>query len=307
MSGASVRQLRDGFRWGHRPAVPRTAVAHRPVHERREFGTGWARSPVARAARAAIQAGALTPLVHAEVTPVVHGLDRLAALGDQPCVIVANHASHLDTAVLLTALPPEVRRRTAVAAAADYFFDAWWRAAGTALVFATVPIERRGGAPSRTPSRLLAQGWNVVVFPEGTRSRDGWLGRFRLGAATLALERGVPVLPVAIRGTHAAMPRGRAWPAPGRPQVHVLFGPPLQPRPDDTAAELSLRVAAAIERLLDEDATDWWSSLRRSNAGGTPIGAAPEPGSVVAATWRRRWEGSRPVDAATPARQRVWR
>jgi len=300
--GTSLRQLSRDFRWGHRAAVPASAQVHAPVRTAREFSTGWARTPAARAVRAVLQTGALAPVVRAEVTPQISGLDRLRLLGDSAAVVVMNHASHLDTAVLLTALPARLRRRTAVAAAADYFFDAWWRAAGTALLFGTVPIERRGGTPSRTPGRLLDDGWLVVVFPEGTRSPDGWVGRFRLGAAALALEHGVPVLPVAVRGSGTAMPRGRSWPVPGRPRVHLTFGAPLHARDGETAPELTTRVSAEVERLLDEDATDWWSSLRRAAGGATPSAAGPE-----AAAWRRRWEGSRPVVPPAEAQPRVWR
>ena len=86
-----------------------------------------------------------------------------------PALFVANHSSHLDTAVLLTTLPKERRRRTAVAAAADYFFDVWWRASGSSIAFNTFPIERKGGSLSSTPADLIADGWSIVVYPEGTR------------------------------------------------------------------------------------------------------------------------------------------
>jgi len=297
-SAPSVRQLARGFRWGHPPAVPAGAVAHRPPRAPREFPTRWARTPAARAARAALQVGGLVPLVHAEVRPAVAGAEVLDAVRG-PCVLVANHSSHLDSAVLLTALPAEWRRRTAVAAAADYFFDAWWRAAGTALVFGTVPIERRGGAPSRTPGELLAAGWNVVVFPEGTRSVDGRLGRFRSGAAVLALTAGVPLLPVAIRGSYAAMPRGRSWPRPGRPPVRLRFGPPLHPVPGEDAPALTARLRAEVARLLEEDSTDWWSSLHR------PASPQPPAGAPAASSWRHAWAASAPPGEPSP-RARVW-
>ena len=135
-------------------------------------------------------------------------------------IFVANHASHLDTPLILLSLPDEWRRRTAVAAAADYFFDTWWRAVGSALLFNTFPIDRRGGAMSTTPGEVLADGWSLVIFPEGTRSKDGWMGKFRMGAAFLAREHGVPVVPVAHRGhlrRHAARP-GLAEPGP--PPAH---------------------------------------------------------------------------------------
>ena len=140
-----------------------------------------------------------------------------------------------------------------------------------------------------------------MVFPEGTRSPDGWTARFRPGAAALALGAGAPLLPVAVRGAYAAMPRGRSWPAPGRPRVHVVFGDPLRAMPGEDALALTARAQAEVARLLDEDTTDWWSSLRRAARGVQPSLDAPP-----AASWRRTWEASRPVQAGPATGARVW-
>ena len=298
---SSLSRLARDFRWGHLPAVPATAPRREvvPVAER---STAWARTPLARGVRAVAQAGALAPLVRAEVRLQVSGAERLTALGDEAAVLVLNHTSHLDTAALLTALPSSVRARTVVAAAADYFFTSWWKAAGTALVFGTVPIERRGGAPTDTPARLLAQGWNVVVYPEGRRSYDGWSTRFRPGAAALALACGAPIVPVAVRGSYTAMPRGRSWPAPGRPRVSVVFGDPLRAVPGDDALSFAGRAQSEVARLLDEDETDWWSSLRRASAAEQPALHGPPAGS-----WRRTWASTRPVEPPASAGPQVWR
>jgi 1-acyl-sn-glycerol-3-phosphate acyltransferase len=232
-----------------------------------------------------------------------------------PAVFVANHSSHLDAPLLLCCLPPEVRERTAVTAAADYFFASMWRAVSTALVFGTVPIERRGGAPSTTPVDLLAAGWNLVIFPEGTRSADGMVSRFRFGAAQLALTQGVPLIPVGIRGSYAAMPRGQSWPKPGRPPVTVRFGSPIHPRPGEDLRGLTARLSDEVARLLDEDATTWWEAVRRpadtSGAAGTPLsgtlggGGAASGGGVGGgaagiARWRRIWAATEPPDPAGP-------
>lgn len=298
---SSLARLARDFRWGHVRQVPATAPRAELVPAA-ESSTAWARTPLARSVRAVAQGAGLAPLVHAEVRLRVEGVERLTALGDEAAVLVLNHTSHLDTAALLTALPPAVRARTVVAAAADYFFTSWWKAAGTALVFGTVPIERRGGAPTTTPARLLASGWNVVVYPEGTRSPDGWPGRFRPGAAALALSCGAPVVPIAVRGSYAAMPRGRSWPAPGRPRVGLRFGDPVRPRAGEDALALTVRISAEVARLLDEDATDWWSSLRRAAEGDQPALAAPP-----AASWRRTWESTRPVEPTGHGGPQVWR
>lgn len=297
---SSLARLARDFRWGHVPSVPATAP-RREVVPAREMSTAWARTPLARGVRAVAQAGALAPLVRAEVRLQVTGAARLTALGDEAAVLVLNHTSHLDTAALLTALPPPMRSRTVVAAAADYFFTSWWKAAGTALVFGTVPIERRGGAPTDAPARLLAQGWNVVVYPEGSRSYDGWPTRFRPGAAALALTCGAPIVPVAVRGSYTAMPRGRSWPAPGRPRVSLVFGDPLRAAPGEQALAFAGRAQAEVARLLDEDETDWWSSLRRANSGEQPALQGPPTGS-----WRRTWASTRPVEPTSTGGPRVW-
>ena len=203
-----LRTVARGWRWGRRPLLPRSAETFAPQPRQAVFPTDWSRTGPARALREVAQKGGLAPLFRSQVRTHVEGLDVLDGV-DGPVIFVANHASHLDTPLILLSLPDEWRRRTAVAAAADYFFDTWWRAVGSAVLFNTFPIDRRGGVMATTPGDVLADGWSLVVFPEGTRSKDGWMGRFRSGAAWLAVEHGVPVVPVAHRGTFAAMPRGR--------------------------------------------------------------------------------------------------
>jgi 1-acyl-sn-glycerol-3-phosphate acyltransferase len=254
-------------------------------------------------AREVAQKGGLEPLFRSQVRTDVQGLDVLDRI-EGPVIFAANHASHLDTPLVLLSLPDEWRRRTAVAAAADYFFDTWWRAVGSSLVFNTFPIDRRGGTMATTPGEVLADGWSLVIFPEGTRSQDGWMGNFRMGAAFLALEHGVPVVPVAHRGTFAAMPRGQNWPSKGRRQLTIRFGEPLSPRPGEGVREFAPRIKAAVAALLDEDKTTWWESRQRAAAGATP-----DPSGPQVAQWRRVWEQSEsPVSSEGPAsRLRAWR
>ena len=295
-----VREVARGWRWGRRPLVPRSAEPFAPPSEPGEFPTEWARTPAGRIARAAIQRFVLRPLVWTETAPRVHGLDHLEGLRG-PLVFVSNHSSHLDAPLILCSLPERWRRRTAVGAAADYFFDVWWRAAGTALVFNAFPVERSVGRRlSDTPWRLLQEGWSIVVFPEGTRSRDGWVGRFRPGAARLCIGAGVPAVPVAIRGSFAAMPRGRGWPMPGRYPVAVRYGPPLFPESDETAGSFMRRLSDAVARLWDEDRDDWWSAQVRAARGTTPPPAGPE-----GPRWLRVWEATRPLPRRR-TRPRVW-
>jgi 1-acyl-sn-glycerol-3-phosphate acyltransferase len=283
--------------------VPRSAEAFVEDRESSVFSTAWSRKPTARALREVAQKGGLEPIFRSQVRPYVQGLDVLQRV-KPPVLFVANHASHLDTPLILLSLPDEWRRRTAVAAAADYFFDTWWRAVGSAVVFNTFPIERRGGSMAATPGQVIAEGWNLVVFPEGTRSPDGWLGKFRMGAAWLAVEQQVPVIPVAHRGTYNAMPRGQGWPSRGRRPVTIRFGEPLMPGEGESARDFAPRVRDGVAALLDEDATSWWDARRRAAAGTTPDPAGPE-----VAQWRRVWSQSVPPEVGgAGARTRVaWR
>ena len=295
-----LQRMAHGWRWSRRPLVPRSAEPWALESEGREFPTAWARTPAARTVRAAIQTYGLKPLVWAETAPRVHGLDVLEGLRP-PLIFVSNHTSHLDTPLILCSLPPAWRDRTAVGAAADYFFDAWWRATATAIAFNAFPVERRGtGQVGETPGRLLEGGWNLMLFPEGTRSPDGWAHKFRNGVAHLATTYDVPVVPIGIRGSYAAMPRGRGWPRPGRHPISIRYGVPLRPEAGEDVSDFTERVRGAIGELLDEDATTWFGAMSRAASGATPDPAGPE-----IARWRRVWESTRPLPRAEPPR--AWR
>ena len=295
-----LRALASGWRWGKRALVPRSAERFQPLDDWKEFPTAWARTPAARAVRSFVLRNLFGPLVRNETHVRVEGLDVLDELRP-PVMFVSNHSSHLDTPLVLCSLPARWRDRTAVGAAADYFFDVRWRAASTALVFNTFPIERQGsGRGIDTARRLVGEGWNLLVFPEGTRSRDGWVQRFRHGTARLSIECALPMVPIAIRGAYAAMPRGRAWPIRGRYPVSVRFGPPLHPDRREDHRQLSARLMQAVSRLWDEDRTTWWESLKREAAGETPRPTGPQ-----AARWRRVWEASRSIGGQAP--RTAWR
>ena len=258
--------------------------------------TGWAQLAPVRALRGFVQVVGVKSVMRNELAVEVYGLDELRQLV-RPVLFVANHASHLDTAILLSTLPAAYRRRTAVGIVGDYFFDSWVRASASAIAFNTFPIEQNG-VLTTTAAQLLAKGWSVVVFPEGTRSSDGFVRPFQMGAARLALECRVPVIPVGILGTYAAMPRGSYWPVPGRPRVSVRYGTPMLPRPDVTPPEFAPKIEEAVKSLLAEDAASWWK---------THTGAAvvPEP---PAASWRRIWQQSDPpIKGGRPPKVQIWR
>jgi 1-acyl-sn-glycerol-3-phosphate acyltransferase len=142
-----------------------------------------------------------------------------------------------------------------VVAAADYFFSRWWTAAAVSLAFGTVPIERKPGAAASGSAgeidRLVEQGWNLVLFPEGTRTRTGSMGRFKPGAAYMAIRHSIPIVPVRLTGTHEMMPVGASW-ARQHPLV-VHFGDALVPRPGETNRALTLRLRRALDELARQD------------------------------------------------------
>jgi 1-acyl-sn-glycerol-3-phosphate acyltransferase len=184
------------------------------------------------------------PLIALYTRRRVEGLEHLDGV-TSPAVFVANHCSHIDTPVILRALPWSRRRRTAVAAAADYFYTRRLLAQVVSLAFNTVPVERTARLEPDCASvldRLLGDNWSLVVFAEGTRSRDGTVGPLQSGAAVLAAQHGLPIVPVYITGTHATMPPGRRWMRRGRgrrrQELRVVFGPPISPRPREERREV---------------------------------------------------------------------
>jgi 1-acyl-sn-glycerol-3-phosphate acyltransferase len=225
----------------------------------KKMDVSWARGTSAGLVRGGILAGILAPLLYLYIRHRVHGRDVLGAEMTEPVIFVANHNSHLDTPTILRAMPPEWRKRTAVAAAADYFYKSRWRAWSAALVFNTVPMGRTGGGLSSGASdhvhELIADGWNLLIFPEGTRSRDGEIGKVKSGAAVLAAQHGLSIVPIWVGGTHEAMPPGQNWPTrvrgrffSRRVEVIVRFGEPIPPRDPSDRREVMAEVRAFWER-----------------------------------------------------------
>jgi 1-acyl-sn-glycerol-3-phosphate acyltransferase len=196
-----------------------------------------------------------------------------------PFVLVANHCSHLDTAVIVAKMPYSIVRHLAVGAAADHFFNKNKRVGklATSVSFNAYPIHRQSGgdkAEKGLSRRLLTSGVPVLIYPEGTRSRTGELGTFRPGVAALCVDMGVPCIPVALRGTAEAMPVGRSWPVAGRPVVQMRIGSPLRPMPDEDAIAFNTRMMAAVSTLQGQ-----------GRPVGRPVKRAPVHGIACAANY----------------------
>lgn len=298
-----LRLLRHGRDWRGRSTVPRSADPWILDGKPRDLSNQWARSRPAMAARAILRGGLLRPVTWSQTQPVVEGSDYLENLRG-PVVFVANHSSHLDAPLIVGSLPKRFADRLAVGAAADYFFDARWRAVTSALFFNTFPVERHGAGRQRSQAvELLEQKWSLLLFPEGTRSEDGTMGVFKAGVAQLCVANQVPVVPVALRGAYMAMPRGRNWPVPGRPRVAVRYGRPLYPAEGEGFRELRDRMMRAVARLAAEEDQGWYGAMRAEIDGTLEVPS--RRGDVPKASrWRRTWESTRPL--ADRSRRRVW-
>ncbi len=281
------------------PTVPRgVEVPEEPPSLGADYDTAWARSPGARVARGVIAEGPMRLVVRSLADPEIFGTDRLedwrrgdSTNGDDephPLIFAPNHHSHLDTALMVRAVPFTWRRRLVVAAAADYFFDQRWKATLAALSLNAIPIDREstGRKSADMIRQLVDDGWSLVIYPEGGRSPDGWGQDFKGGAAYLSARTGAPVVPVFIDGTGSIFGKGMKRPRPGR--TRVVFGSPMRPDDGESTRRFGTRIEAAVTTLADEATTDYWTARRRAAAGTSPRLGGPEYTG-----WRRQWDLSK--------------
>lgn len=183
------------------------------------------------------------------IAPVYEGLAHAA--GTAPRIFLANHLSTLDIWVVAPALPDTTR----FVSKRSIF---WIPVLGQAMAVAGfIPIDRsdrtRAIRSLGRAAQRIRDGESVILFPEGTRSRDGKLGRFKRGAFHLAIEAGVPVVPVAISGTGKVVRPRSIVVRPG--PVRVTFLPPIDVglfAPDDLDGLLA-RTRNAIVACLEPD------------------------------------------------------
>jgi 1-acyl-sn-glycerol-3-phosphate acyltransferase len=173
---------------------------------------------------------------------------------DGSFVLIANHASHLDTLCLLSALPLHRLHRAFPAAAADYFCKSALRSFLAAVFVNALPFDR-SFVPLRSLSmcaRLLqSRGTILILFPEGTRSGGSEPGEFKTGVALLAAGRDIPVVPCHLAGTHAALPKGARFPRPRA--VRLTVGAPRLythlPATKESAKTICRELRDAVMRL----------------------------------------------------------
>jgi 1-acyl-sn-glycerol-3-phosphate acyltransferase len=173
-------------------------------------------------------------------------------------VLAANHQSFCDSLFL----PLAVTRRVTYLAKAEYFDS--WKTAWFFRAVGQIPVRRGGGDASEralaTAREVLGRGHIVGLYPEGTRADDRAVHRGRTGVARLAMECGVPVIPVGVDGTDRVQPIGQRWLRPFQ-RVTIRFGPPMLlersavetvPIPDATGGDQRAIGTAALRKFTDE-------------------------------------------------------
>ncbi len=160
----------------------------------------------------------------------IFGRDNLSLING-PAIFVPNHQSHMDTPVIMSALPAEIQDNLFFGAAADRWFvkgkkklilQPWYQS----LALGNFPIIRGGGSKSLDYAKtLLDKEKHICIFPEGTRSTTSELGKFRHGVSILAREKQVPLVPVVLKGLREMRPKGSREITPG--PVSVTFLEPI--------------------------------------------------------------------------------
>ncbi len=222
------------------------------------------------------------PALKALGRPKVSGLENIP---DGPAILVSNHLAVVDSFYLPLAVP----RRIYFLAKSDYFTGTGVKGAFKRWFFSAsgqIPIDRTGadaaaGALKAARSKL-DQGELMCLYPEGTRSYDGRLYKGKTGAARIALEAGVPVLPVAMVGTDKLNPPGTVLPRPH--QIEVRIGKPLDfSRYEGMSGNRFIERAVTDEfmyelmRLSGQDYVDMYAATLKNDPD------APEPGASLAA------------------------
>lgn len=184
----------------------------------------------------------------------VEGVEHLPAR--PPFVMIANHASHLDALVLASAMPWRLRRSVFPIAAGDVFFETPAVALFSAMMLNALPMWRKrcGSHAMQELRERLIEGPSIyILFPEGTRSRDGSMGKFKPGLGMIVAGSPVPVVPCHLEGAFAASPPGTRMPRPL--PMRLRIGPPLTfaETGNDRAGwqEITARSEAAVAALRD--------------------------------------------------------
>lgn len=229
------------------------------------------------------------PLLRVAYRPWVEGRGNVPR--DGAAILAGNHLAVIDSFLLPLMLPRQVK----FLAKSEYFTGKGLKGRVTAWFMSgigTVPIDRSGGAASeaaiRTGLRILGDGDLLGIYPEGTRSPDGRLYKAKTGVARMALETGVPVIPVVMVGTDEAQPVGRT--IPRFMPLGARIGEPLDfsHLSHKSADHVTLRrvadeITEAILALSDQEYVDVYAATEKA---GTSAGRPSTPATRYLPTQR---------------------
>ena len=231
----------------------------------------------------------LGPVITVFYRPEVEGRQNIPVRG--AAIIASNHQSFSDHFFL----PLFVPRKITFLAKSDYFTGRGLKGRLTAVFFrgaGQLPIDRSGGRASdaalRTGLRLLGRGELLGIYPEGTRSPDGRLYRGKTGVARMALEAGVPVIPVAMLGTFEVQPPGRRfWRLTPVGPVRVVIGPALDfSRYEGMATDrfvlrsITDEIMYELMRLSEQEYVDVYAATMKERLAARRSGAWEHPDGV---------------------------
>ncbi|HEX5707949.1 MAG TPA: AMP-binding protein [Pyrinomonadaceae bacterium] len=224
----------------------------------------WAQRPPFTWLRVALLYAVILPITALLCWARVSGREHVERLRG-PVLFISNHITFVDHALILSALPGSLRRRFAIAQEGERL--RWWRRApeGThalrrlqwlaqyvlvVLFFNTFSLPQKSGfrRSFAYAGEAVDRGFNLLVFPEGTRTEDGALKPFMGGTGVLATKLGVPVVPVRIEGLFELKQRGRKFFAPPG-SVRVTFGEPVKFAPDEDPAEVTRELERRVAAL----------------------------------------------------------
>ena len=223
--------------------------------------------------------GALQKAARTTLRPVFSTLWRIRAVGldnipmSGGAILAPNHTSVIDSFFLPAMLP----RAITFVGKAEYLDD--WKTRRLFPALGMIPIDRSGGDASAraldAATGLLEDGELFGIYPEGTRSRTGFLHKGHTGAARLSLRTGAPIVPVGILGTRTIQPPDASFPRPFRP-VEIRFGRPVRPASSESVSDTRMRLRQITDELMFEiraltgqDYVDEYATKGRTDGTGT--------------------------------------
>ncbi|MBW2989440.1 AMP-binding protein [Candidatus Woesearchaeota archaeon] len=203
------------------------------VQKQRRWALRWPIKTVRRITQELL----IFPIMRIFCSIDVKGKENLSPLSP-PVIFVSNHTSHFDSLVIMSKLPSYLKKDMAIAASKEYFevksvFKRIKKRAmlelGTALLNLYLFSQKKGFIKSiRYTGELISRGFNILIFPEGERTKDGKIRPFKQGIGLIASNMKVPIVPVRIEGLFRILPRGSNFPKK-RGRVMLKFGKPIYP------------------------------------------------------------------------------